>query len=242
MSLPLLPPLPSFASRQDLVELMDEEGADEALLLKTIGQFGLINALLGGTARRVIRRFFPLMEKGREYLLVDIGSGGCDIPLALVKEARRRGLRLRVIALDRDPRILDFARKAVRGYPEIEPRVGAASSLPELGEVDLVISNHLLHHLRREEIGGLLRAAASQARLGFLFDDLLRSPWSWLGYTVFASLFARGSFALDDGRLSILRGFRPEELAELRDEYLPGSAVEIFRGAPGRVGFALKRP
>jgi len=221
----------------DALELMDDPGADLELLLKTIRQFSFINATIGGAARRVERWFFPLMKEDREYVVVDIGSGGCDIPVALVAAARRRCIALRVIAVDRDERILPVAREATKNFPEIETRLGDARDLASLGPVDVVTANHLLHHLDRSTIGDLLVAARRIARLGFVFDDLLRSRWSWIGYSIFASVFARRSFAFDDGRLSILRGFRPGELASIARERQPTSGIGIFRSAPGRVGY-----
>ncbi len=241
MRLPLIPRFSDFAVRQDVTELMDDAEADLGTLLKTVRQFSLVNSLIGGTARRFEGHFFPLMTEDREYRIVDVGSGGCDIAVAIAKAARRRGIRLAIVAVDRDERILSLARANTAAFPEIEARVGRIGDLASLRPFDVVICNHLLHHLRREEIGDFLVEAAHNARLGLLFDDLLRSPWSWLGFTIFASVFARGSFVLDDGRLSILRGFRPEELEALADENGLGAEVRVFEAAPGRVGFLLVR-
>ncbi len=241
MRLPLVPRLSDFAERRDAREFMDDPEADIERLLRTIMQFSLVNSLLGGTARRFARHFFPLMGEDREYRVVDVGSGGCDIAVAIAKAARRRGIRLSILAIDRDARILPLARQNAAAFPEIEARVGEVVDLASLGPYDVVICNHLLHHLRREEIGDFLSEGAKSARLGLLFDDLLRSPWSWLGFTLFASVFTRGSFTLDDGRLSILRGFRPEELEALAVERGLGAELRVFEAFPGRVGFLLVR-
>jgi len=233
----------SFEERLEAHELMDEPGADPVLLRRTMDQFRGINERISMAARRFSSLFFPMMERGREYRLIDVGSGGCDIPMDIVRRARRRGLRLSVLALDRDERMVGWAREATADYPEIEVRRADAGELESFGPSDFVISNHLLHHLSRREIGKLLSAADRCARLGFILDDLLRSPWSWLGYSVYAGLFARDSFALYDGRLSIRRGFRRAELeailaeARLGAEARPGAEVEVFEALPGRIGF-----
>lgn len=242
MRLPFFPRFRDFEKRWDGSELMDDADADIDLLLKTIGQFSLINATIGGTARRFEKWFLPLMAEDRSYRVIDVGSGGGDVPVAIVKAARRRGVKLQVLALDRDERILPLAREATREFPEIEVRAGEARDLPALGPVDVVICNHLLHHLREDEIGDFLASANEAASLGILLDDLLRSPWSWLGYGLFASIFARGSFAMDDGRLSILRGFRTRELEGLLAGRPSVSGVEVFRASPGRIGFSRIGP
>lgn len=232
----------AFAERLEARELMDEPGADPILLRRTVEQFGGINELISGAARRFSSLFFPLMERGREYRLIDIGSGGCDIPMDLVRRARRRGLRLSVLALDRDERLVGWAREATADYPEIEVRRADAADLESFGPADFVMSNHLLHHLSRREIGSLLVAADHIAGLGFILDDLLRSPWSWLGYSIYAGLFARDSFALYDGRLSIRRGFRRAELEEILAEAATESGIEVFESLPGRIGFLRRAP
>jgi 2-polyprenyl-3-methyl-5-hydroxy-6-metoxy-1,4-benzoquinol methylase len=221
---------------------MDDPASDRAALLRTVDQFTLINALIGGTRGRFVRHFFPLMDPSREYSLLDLGAGGCDIPRAIVRSARRRGLRLRVLALDRDSRIIPHARAASAAYPEIEVRQGEAAELPALGRFDFVLSNHLMHHLAPDELPGFIAAADAAAGLGLLLDDLLRSPWSWLAYSAFAGLLARRSFALEDGRLSILRGFRPEELEALRAAAAIPPATKVFRAFPGRLGYLRVGP
>jgi 2-polyprenyl-3-methyl-5-hydroxy-6-metoxy-1,4-benzoquinol methylase len=229
--------LPDFGERLEAVELMDDPGADPVLLRRTIAQFGSINRLLSRASQRAWSLFSPLMAGDREYSLIDVGAGGCDIVLRLAKRARRAGKRLRILALDRDARIIPWAREATAGFPEIEVRQAEASELRSLGPVDFVISNHLMHHLRRGEIGDLLVAAQGTAKLGFVLDDLRRSPWSWLGYSLYAALFARGSLAFVDGRLSIRRGFTAGELRDIARERLPDGCVRVFTATPGRAGF-----
>ena len=63
------------------------------------------------------------------------------------------------------------------------------------------------------------------------------TPWSWLGYSIYAGLFARDSFALYDGRLSIRRGFRRAELEAILAETGQGRGIEVFEALPGRIGF-----
>jgi 2-polyprenyl-3-methyl-5-hydroxy-6-metoxy-1,4-benzoquinol methylase len=229
--------LPDFGERLVAEELMDSPDADPALLRRTIEQFSAINALVSWSARRAIAAFFPLMERGREYSLVDVGAGGCDIPIGIVRAARWRGLRLRVLALDRDERVIPWAREAAAPYHEIEVRRAEAKDLRGLGEVDFVISNHLMHHLAEGEIGDFVRDADKIARRGLVLDDLLRSAWSWLGYSAYAALFARRSLAFVDGRLSIRRGFRRAELEGILAKSGAGEGVRVFEAFPGRIGY-----
>jgi hypothetical protein len=66
----------------------------------------------------------------------------------------------------------------------------------------------------------------------FLLNDLKRSNFAYLGFTLFAGLFFHNSFAFYDGRLSIKRGFKKEEL----QKYLTGShSIIINQINPSRI-------
>jgi 2-polyprenyl-3-methyl-5-hydroxy-6-metoxy-1,4-benzoquinol methylase len=216
---------------------MDLADADAGRLLRTIRQFRLLNRLLSAS-RRLLRFYvFARMEQdpGRVYTLLDVGAGGCDIVQWAALEARRRGLQLQITALYNDPRILPVAREAVRDYPEIRLVEGDALDLGSLGTFDFVISNHLLHHLSWEEIILFLQGVHDRTRLVWMMNDLKRSRWAFLGATFCLGLLAPRSFAFADGRLSIRKGFRPEELRNLVQRHLPGISVEVLETAPARV-------
>ncbi|MCM2357023.1 MAG: methyltransferase domain-containing protein [Geobacteraceae bacterium] len=222
-------------------EKMDRADADLPRLLRTIRQFKLINFLFSGSRRLLREHFFAIMEQdpSRSYTLLDVGAGGCDIALWAAREARKRGLKLEITALDNDPRIFPVAYRAVRDVPEVRIVEGNALELSRLGPFDFVFSNHFLHHLDWEQIELFLERAIAQARLAFLMNDLKRSNWAFLGCTLFIGLLARRSFAFYDGRLSIRRGFLPEELRDFVARKFPNSRIQVREAFPARVALVL---
>lgn len=221
---------------------MDLPGANENRLIRTVRQFEIINRLLT-RSRGAIRRYLlrdAVARKLEEVTLLDIGAGGCDIGRWFIEACKRRGIHGRVICLDYDERIVAYARKTCADQPEISVVLGDAGELRRMEEVDYVFANHFLHHLPEEGILELLPMIAQKARYGFLLNDLKRSRLSYFGYTCLAGLFLHGSFAFYDGRLSIRRGFRREELVTLTEGC--GEKTIIRSLAPGRllvVGGAL---
>jgi 2-polyprenyl-3-methyl-5-hydroxy-6-metoxy-1,4-benzoquinol methylase len=221
---------------------MERADADLRQLLRTIRQFNLINILFSGS-RRLLREYvFPLMEQDpdRTYTLLDVGAGGCDIVIWAVREARKRGLKLNITALDNDARILPVARRAVRDYPEVRIVAGNALDLTRLDPFDFVFSNHFLHHLGWDEIKIFLENIIARTRLAFVMNDLKRSRWAYLGCTIFIGLLARRSFAFYDGRLSIRRGFLPEELRDFITRNFPDRPIQVREASPERVVLVLK--
>ncbi len=218
-------------------ERMDRADADPDQLHRTIRQFRWINFLFSASRTLLREHFFPMMERDptRSYTLLDVGAGGCDIALWAAREARNRGLKLNITALDNDPRILPIAYRAVRDCPGIRILEGNALDISELGSFDFIFSNHFLHHLDWDEIKIFLRQVLAQTRLGFVMNDLKRSRFAYLGCTVILGLWARRSFAFHDGRLSIRRGFLPGELRDFATRNFPNARIQVVETFPARV-------
>jgi 2-polyprenyl-3-methyl-5-hydroxy-6-metoxy-1,4-benzoquinol methylase len=91
------------------VELMDDPDCDVETLERTYEQFRLVNVFVSNQ-QAVYRRWIrPRLSPTETRRVLDIGTGGADVPRALLKWARADGLRLEVTAIDPDPRALNWA-------------------------------------------------------------------------------------------------------------------------------------
>jgi 2-polyprenyl-3-methyl-5-hydroxy-6-metoxy-1,4-benzoquinol methylase len=224
-------------------EKLEQADLDLIRFRRTIRQFKLINYLLSASSRLMREHFFTIMDQDplRIYTLLDVGAGGCDIAIRAACEARRRGLKLNITALDNDARILPIAYQATRDYPEIRIVEGNALELSRLGSFDFVFSNPFLHHLAWDDIKIFLERVVTQTRLAFVINDLKRSNWAYLGFTIFSGLLTRRSFHFYDGRLSIRRGFLPDELRDFIQSNFPDRAIQVVETYPARVVLLQKR-
>lgn len=221
---------------------MDADDADSTMLVRTYEQFRLINAAVSGWASTYRRYIRPQLSATRDTTMLDIGSGGGDLPLSLAHWAANDGLRLTITAIDPDARAHDFAqRQLILRHPaRQQPGVGgvtfrrafSSELVAEGAQFDLVTSNHMLHHLSAAELGGLLfdsemlvRAASAhhshvEGRPTLLprvlHGDITRSPLAYAGFALgtwpFTRNLLRGSYIRDDGLTSIRRSYRPAEL------------------------------
>lgn len=228
--------VPDLRHRAAGPELMDSPDCDEALLLRTIDQFRIINPLFS-RCRTILDRWIlqdMLRDPGREYHLADLGAGGLDISCWLLRAAARRGLRLRVTAIELDDRVYRRALQQVPARPGlVVVRGDVLRVLPELVDVDYAFCNHFLHHLDDATIVKLLQMLGRMIRRRFVLSDLLRSGSSYLGFALFGRLFLHRSFALADGLTSIRRGFLPGELGELARR--ADLSVSVYPLHPGRL-------
>jgi len=212
-------------------ELMDLPDSDPRRLERTLAQIAWINRFLSG-ARRLLERTIleDIRRRPGPCTLLDVGCGGADLALWLA----RREPSLSVTCLDHDPRAAAYARRRCSAADRIEVRLGSASELDRLGSFDYVFANHFLHHQEDEHLAPTVTAMLAHARRLLVITDLLRSRASYFWFSLFAGVFLHRSFAFYDGRLSIRRGFLPEELSARLDGAARGR-LAVRREPPGRV-------
>jgi 2-polyprenyl-3-methyl-5-hydroxy-6-metoxy-1,4-benzoquinol methylase len=205
-------------------ELMDDPACDDEALSRTYAHFALVNRLVSGWRAVYRGRIRPLLAPtGPPLTLLDIGSGGGDVSTALATWARRDGLRLEVTGIDPDPRAHAFAaRRTPR--PGLVFERAASRALVDAGRrFDVVVSNHVLHHLDRATLDAVLADSESLATRLVIHNDIARGRIAYSGYRVATTGTFRGSFIHDDGLLSIRRSYRPDELRAVAP---PGWRVE----------------
>jgi ubiquinone/menaquinone biosynthesis C-methylase UbiE len=194
-------------------ELLDDE--DAGTLAEWAGNFrdlARINAWLGGV-RATTREIERLAVTPRTIL--DVGTGGADMPVAVLDHLRARGVAATCVALDRSPRALAAAAQRVRGRADISLVRGDATALPYADtSFDLVTCNLALHHFDPPDA---VRALREMARVGrdVILNDLRRSPVGWLLARTIFPLFTRNRFTLHDGPLSVRRAYSPSEASAL---------------------------
>ena len=209
------------------VELMDDPDCDPVLLGRTYAQFAVVNRLVSGWRRLYVSALRPVLAASERPTLLDVGFGGGDIPRALLEWARRDGIDLAVTAVDPDPR----ATAHVRARPDEGVDFRSASSAEMVAEgrrFDVVVSNHLLHHLDEAALQRVLADSERLARRLALHNDLRRSAVAHGAYALATRPLARSSFLHADGLLSIRRSYRPHELADVRPGWTV-SAAPPFR-------------
>ncbi|NJC21396.1 2-polyprenyl-3-methyl-5-hydroxy-6-metoxy-1,4-benzoquinol methylase [Arthrobacter pigmenti] len=208
-----------FLSHRDLdaVEEMDKPGCDPATLDRTYAQFSLINRFVARWRRMWERQVRPVLSTTRTNTLLDIGSGGGDVPRAFARWAFRDGIRLSITAIDPDERAFAFANSQPT-TPGLTFRRAFSSELVAEGEqYDVVTSNHVLHHLSPDELDGLLRDSEFLSTRLALHSDIERTR---IGYPLFslATLPFRGSYIREDGLTSIRRSYLASELRDVVPE------------------------
>jgi SAM-dependent methyltransferase len=196
---------------------MDRLDAPTDELARNLGDISRLNRI--GTTQSIVRQVAPFLARlgaGRTLRILDVGTGGADIPLAIAQWAREHDHRLRIVALDTHPKILAYAARAARDTPEVQVIGGDAFDAPiRPGSIDLALCSLVLHHLTEDGVVNLLRRLANLVRIGFIVNDFRRGRLAWAAVWLATHLTRCGSMARHDGPLSVRRAYTPAELAQL---------------------------
>jgi ubiquinone/menaquinone biosynthesis C-methylase UbiE len=204
--------------RIDAVELLDGPLDDPAALAANLRDLRRINRWLGGV--RLSADAIDALAAHRQQLTVlDVGTGGADIPMALLARATQRDRGLAIVGIDSRPEVLAaavVARPAVAATPGLELHVGDGRALPFAdGSFDVVHASLVIHHLSSEAAVPLLHEMGRVARLGVVVNDLERSRLGWIGAWLIGHLLTGNRYTRHDAPLSVLRAYRTDEMKVL---------------------------
>jgi len=196
-------------------ELLDDPGADPAIVARSLANIARANWWFGGRAA-ALWGIDRLVDAGRPrhavpLTLLDIGTGTGDLPAAAKRRAARRGRTLRIIGLERSPVAARLASRL--GVPTL---LACAGQLPVRdGAVDIVLISQVAHHLSADAVVDLFRAASSAARVGVVVSDLRRSETAALCFRVGSAVLGFDPVTCADGITSVRRGYHAGELKAL---------------------------
>lgn len=198
----------------DLVELMDDPACDPVQLRRTLRRFRTLNPLVSGWGRVYRTHVRPaLAAASGPARILDVGCGGGDVLRRVVAAARRDGFAVEGVGVDPDARSIAVAEDASPVAGVTYRRIDSAALLREGARFDVVISNHVLHHLPADAVPGFLGECAALASRIAVLSDIRRSRAAYAAYAVGITPLAPGSFLRTDGLRSIRRSYTAAELA-----------------------------
>ncbi len=206
-----------WRQRSTAPEYMDDASAVGDDVLAALTEIAYVNRFLGGarTTRHALRRCVG-PQPGQSLSLLDLGTGAADIPIAIVRWARARALDVRIDAVDFNPAICALARDNVAAYPEITIHEADVLALPFAPEsFDYAHCAMFLHHFPQAEAAHIFRIMYRFCRKGFIVNDLHRHRMAFYAITCLARLLSRSPMFQHDAPVSVLRGFRRQDFAEL---------------------------
>lgn len=204
-------------------EHLDDPQLDSALALRSLADIRCANRLFGGR-RAVLAELRPVFAaavaptgafatatRPRPLTLLDVGTGAGDIPAAARRLAAAMGVTLEITGLEWTAPLAGAARHLCATAV-----AGDARRLPFADRsIDIVTCSQLLHHFDDADALALIREMHRVARARVIVGEIRRSWFAAAGLWLASWPLGFHAVSRHDGVVSVLRGFRGAELADL---------------------------
>lgn len=226
-----------FSQRANLVERMDDPCSYEDLhgCLHDIARVNRLTFAYRPTISWM-QTLVVTQPSSVALRVVDIGCGHGDMLRKIHTWACRSGVPVTLTGIDLNPDAIRVAKESTLQTQPIQWIVGDALSDAVPGEIDIIVSSLLAHHLTNPQIIQFLRWMDQRARLGWFINDLHRQPVPYHLFRLLSRFTNWHPFVRYDGPVSIRRSFRREDWQSLCTEAgLPLETITIQGHRPARL-------
>jgi ubiquinone/menaquinone biosynthesis C-methylase UbiE len=207
-----------FKTRSSKLERIDTGDYTPEEYERFLREIRFINRFLGDVRalRKSLLREIERMNL-REFSVLDVGAGSGELLRTIAEFARRQKRTARLFGLELNARSARAIVEESKNFSaEIEAVRGDAFRLPFAdGAFDYAICSLFTHHFSDENAAKILAEMNRVARRGIFVIDLHRHAAAYFFYKIFCAAFRISPLVREDGLLSILRSFTPDELKQI---------------------------
>jgi 2-polyprenyl-3-methyl-5-hydroxy-6-metoxy-1,4-benzoquinol methylase len=206
--------LSRLRNRERIAEQMDDPALDPVEHRRALAGLARLN-WFGGSARVLwpsIRRLG--VELGRPVRVLDVATGGGDVPCELCRRGFLLDVPLEMHGCDVSPLAI---QTAAANCPDGRFFVHDALRDPLPTGFDVVTCSLFLHHLGEEDAVALIANMGHASRRLVLVNDLARSRFNFFGVWLACRLLTRSPVVRFDGPASVRSAFTPAEALALAE-------------------------
>ncbi|MEO8253591.1 MAG: methyltransferase domain-containing protein [Flavobacterium sp.] len=196
-------------------EIMDDFSLEGNELQDALDKIARINQLLGGN-KLTLHGIKTLLEKTtipKTITVADIGCGNGDMLRMLAEYGQKNNLNFKLIGVDANAFTIDYAKTLSNEYSNIEyVCLDIFSDDFTTLQYDIVLCTLTLHHFTNEQILNIITIFNNNAKIGIVINDLHRSKLAYRLFKLICTLFNLNNMSREDGLVSILRGFKKQDL------------------------------
>lgn len=203
--------------RTQEAEIMDDFSLHGKELRAALDQIARINQLLGGNKVTLhgIKEVLKKANTSKPIVIADIGCGNGDMLRMLADYGLKSNFNFKLIGIDANAFTVNYAKTLSNDYPNIEyVCLDIFSEEFSTIKYDIVLCTLTLHHFTNEQILNIISIFNNNAGIGIVVNDLHRSKLAYRLFKLICILFNLSKMSREDGLVSILRGFRKNELEE----------------------------
>jgi len=203
--------------RTQETEIMDDFSLQGEELRDALDKIAGINRLLGGNKLTLsgVKQFLKKTDITKTITIADIGCGNGDMLRMLAHYGKKHTINFKLIGVDANAFTINYAKTLSKQYPNIDyVCVDIFSENFSYLKYDIVLCTLTLHHFTNAQILNIITTFNNKATMGVVVNDLHRSKLAYRLFQVICTLFSLNKMSREDGLVSILRGFKKQELEE----------------------------
>lgn len=220
-----------FKNRSEKLERIDTGDYTPEEYERFLREISFINNYVGDvwalnkTLLRNIKK-----EDLRDFSVLDIGAGSGELLRVIAKFALKQNRKANLVGLELNARSARSILEESAEFIEIKSVRGDALNLPFADKsFDYTICSLFTHHFLNESVIKILKEMDRISRRKIFVIDLHRHPLAYVSYKIFCTTFRISPLVRQDGSLSILRSFKPQDLGKLaREAGLENYSVERY--------------
>lgn len=195
-------------------ELLDQEDIPISDIAQTMRELNTINTWLGGHAI-TIKGFKELLKDKKEITVCEIGCGGGDNLVAIVKYCQQMNIKIHCIGIDYNKECIAFAKENKYLKDNTEFIYSDYSKVHFDNHPHIIFSSLFCHHFTDEELIFQLKWMQENSSTGFFINDLQRHWLAWYSIRSLTQLFSKSYLVKNDASLSVERGFIKKDWLQL---------------------------
>lgn len=210
-----------FNKRSREKELLDRDDIPFTDIERNMQELEFINARLGGHAitisgiQKIIARNKEVLARSPRLSICEIGCGGGDNLAAVIKWARKKSLQVNCIGIDINPDCINYARKKNKGLDIKFICSDFKIGLVNTEKPGIIFNSLFCHHFTDNELLEVVEWMNTNAIYGSVINDLHRHPIAYHLIKMLTGIFSKSYLVKNDAPVSVLRGFKKNELENI---------------------------
>lgn len=207
--------------RTDEPETMDDFSLEGEELRDALDKIAKINQLLGGNKLTLngLKLILPKGSKNDLITIIDVGCGNGDMLRKIADFGLQNGFSFKLIGVDANAFTVNHAIKLSESYKNISYLCEDIFTM-DLRKLDsdVIVCTLTLHHFKDDEIIQILNLFKISTKVGIVINDLQRSAVAYRLFQLLCLIFGLNRMSREDGLISILRGFKKQELIDFSEK------------------------
>ncbi len=208
--------MPDLSNRSYKKELLDGDDIPLDDIKQNMHELDVINTWLGGHQITIqgLQEIMKQVSPQQQLHVCEIGCGGGDNLRAIQQYCKKKSIPVKLKGIDINPHCIAYAqsRKENEGIEFTCSNYATASFIQK---PDIIFSSLFCHHFTNNELQLQFQWMKEHSTLGFFVNDLHRHALAYHSIKLLTCLFSKSHLVKNDAPLSVARGFKRNELAEL---------------------------